>query len=72
VNMPPPPQDTTAPDTTIDSGHSGTTKQNNATFNFFSSEACSTFECSLASATFSACSLPKSTRVWATAPTPSL
>ena len=57
--MPPPPQDTTAPDTTIDSGSSGTTKQNNATFYFSSSEACSTFECSLDSATFSACSLPK-------------
>jgi hypothetical protein len=37
----------------------GTTKQNNATFYFSSSEACSTFECSLDSATFSACSLPK-------------
>jgi len=57
--MPPPPQDATAPYTTIDSGLSGTTKQNNAAFYFSSYEAGSTFECSLDSETFSACSSPK-------------
>jgi hypothetical protein len=47
------------PETTIDSGPSGTVKQNNATFYFFSSEAGSTFGCSPDSVTFSACSSPK-------------
>ena len=56
---PPPPLDTTPPETTIDSGPSGTIKQNNATFSFSSSEANSTFECKLDSADFSACSSPK-------------
>jgi Bacterial Ig-like domain len=55
----PPPQDTTPPVTTIDSGPSGTIKQNNATFTFSSSEANSTFECSLDNGAFSACSSPK-------------
>ena len=55
----PPPQDTTPPETTIDSGPSGTIKQNNATFTFSSSEANSTFECSLDNGAFSACSSPK-------------
>jgi hypothetical protein len=59
VNVPPPPQDTTPPETTIDSGPSGTVKQNSATFYFSSSEAGSTFECKLDSAAFSACSSPK-------------
>jgi hypothetical protein len=59
VNVPPPPQDTTPPDTIVDSGPSGTIKQNSATFTFSSSEAGSTFECSLDSAAFSACSSPK-------------
>ena len=59
VDVPPPPQDTTPPETTIDSGPSGTIKQNSATFTFSSSEAGSTFECKLDSASFSACSTPK-------------
>jgi hypothetical protein len=59
VDVPPPPQDTTAPETTIDSGPSGTIKLNKATFSFSSSEANSTFECKLDSAAFSACSSPK-------------
>jgi hypothetical protein len=59
VDVPPPPQDTTAPETTIDSGPSGTIKQNSATFTFSSSEAGSSFECKLDSAAFSACSSPK-------------
>ena len=58
MNVPRPPQDTTPPETTIDSGPSGTIKQNNASFTF-SSEAGSTFECSLDSVTFRACSSPK-------------
>jgi len=56
---PPPPPDTTAPETSIDSGPSGTVKQDSATFSFSSSEANSTFECKLDSAGFSACSSPK-------------
>ena len=56
---PPPPTDSTAPETTIDSGPSGTVKQNSASFSFSSSEANSTFECKLDSAGFSACSSPK-------------
>ena len=59
VDVPPPPQDTTPPETTIDSGPSGTIKQNSATFAFSSTEAGSTFECKLDSAAFSACSSPK-------------
>jgi acid phosphatase type 7 len=55
----PPPLDTTPPETTIDSGPSGTVKQNNATFYFSSNEANATFECKLDGATFSACSSPK-------------
>jgi hypothetical protein len=57
--VPPPPQDTTPPETTIDSGPSGTIKQNSATFAFSSSEASSTFQCKLDSAAFGACSSPK-------------
>jgi hypothetical protein len=56
---PQPPPDTTAPETSIDSGSSGTVKQDSATFSFSSSEANSTFQCKLDSAAFSACSLPK-------------
>jgi acid phosphatase type 7 len=54
--------DTTSPDTTIDSGPSGTVNTRSATFTFSSSEAGSTFECSLDNAgiaAFSACSSPK-------------
>lgn len=54
--------DTTPPDTTIDSGPSGTVNTRSATFTFSSSEAGSTFECSLDNAdiaAFSACSSPK-------------
>jgi hypothetical protein len=57
--VPPPPQDTTPPNTIIDSGPSGTIKQNSATFTFSSSEGSSTFQCKLDSAAFSACSTPK-------------
>ena len=50
--------DTTEPETTIDSGPSGTVKQKDASFTFSSSEPSSTFECSLDSADFRTCSSP--------------
>jgi hypothetical protein len=50
--------DTTPPETTIDSGPSGTVKSRDATFTFSSSEAGSTFVCSLDSGAFSPCSSP--------------
>src|SRR5829696_99740 len=53
------PPDTTAPETTINDGPSGTVKQNNATFYFSSNEANSTFECKLDGGAFGACSSPK-------------
>ena len=59
VDAPPPPQDTTAPETTIDSGPSGTVRKKSATFTFSSSEANSAFECKLDDAAFGACSSPK-------------
>src|SRR5215210_6490898 len=59
VSTVPPPQDTTPPETTIDSGPSGTVKQNNASFTFSSNEANSTFECKLDGGAFGACSSPK-------------
>jgi hypothetical protein len=46
-----PPADTTPPDTTIDSGPSGTVKSREATFFFSSSEPKSTFQCKLDAAT---------------------
>jgi hypothetical protein len=54
-----PPPDTTPPDTTIVDGPSGTTTSTSATFTFSSSEAGSTFECSLDGGIFSTCSSPK-------------
>ena len=59
VDVPPPP-DTTAPETTIDSGPSGTVSTSSADFAFSSSEPYSTFECSLDSAAYTACTSPKS------------
>jgi hypothetical protein len=59
VSTAPPPQDTTPPETTIDSGPSGTVKQNTASFTFSSNEANSTFECQLDGGAFGACSSPK-------------
>ena len=50
--------DTTAPDTTITGGPSGTVASTTATFSFASSEAGSTFACSLDGAGATACSSP--------------
>jgi hypothetical protein len=55
-----PPADTTAPDTTIASGPSGTTTSTAASFGFSSTESGSTFQCSLDSGSWGACSSPKS------------
>jgi hypothetical protein len=55
-----PPADTTAPETTINSGPSGTTTATTASFGFSSSESGSTYECSLDSSAWSACTSPKS------------
>jgi subtilisin family serine protease len=53
------PADTTAPETMIDSGPSGTVSSASATFVFSSDEPGSTFECSLDGALFSTCSSPQ-------------
>jgi hypothetical protein len=50
--------DTTAPDTTITSGPSGTVTTASATFAFTSTETGSTFGCSLDGAPFTSCSSP--------------
>jgi hypothetical protein len=55
-----PPVDITAPETAIDSGPSGTVSSTSASFAFSSSEASSTFECSLDGGPFEACASPKS------------
>jgi hypothetical protein len=55
----PPPSDTTAPETTIDSGPSGTVSSASASFGFSSSETGSTFQCSLDGAAFASCASPK-------------
>jgi hypothetical protein len=55
-----PPADTTAPDTSIDSAPLGTTTSTNADFGFSSSESGSTFQCSLDSGAWAACTSPKS------------
>jgi dipeptidyl aminopeptidase/acylaminoacyl peptidase len=52
------PGDSTAPETTIDSGPSGTIGTSSATFTFSSNELASTFECSLDGAGFEPCSSP--------------
>jgi large repetitive protein len=50
--------DTTAPETTITSGLSGTVNSKSASFSFTSSEQGSRFECSLDTAAFKACTSP--------------
>jgi ABC-type transport system substrate-binding protein len=56
--------DTTAPETTIDSGPTGTT-DTTPTFSFSASEAGASFQCSLDGAAFAACSSPYTTAVLA-------
>ncbi len=56
---PAPPPDTTAPQTTIGSGPSGTTTSTSASFQFTSSESDSSFECRLDSGSWTSCSSPK-------------
>ncbi|WP_228559412.1 MULTISPECIES: Ig-like domain-containing protein [Myxococcus] len=51
--------DTTAPDTTIVSGPSGTTTSSSATFDFSSNESPVTYQCSLDGAPFVACTDPQ-------------
>jgi hypothetical protein len=58
VDVPEP--DTTAPNTSIGSGPSGTSTSTSASFSFSSSEAGSSFECRLDSASWASCSSPKS------------
>ena len=57
----PPPADTTAPNTTITSGPTGTTTDNTPTFAFTSSESGSTFQCRLDSGAWAACTSPWTT-----------
>ena len=52
--------DTTAPDTTITAGPTGSVSTTDAMFAFTSTRAQSTFECSLDGAAFSACNAPAS------------
>ena len=54
-----PPADTTAPDTSISSGPSGTTTSTSASVAFSSSEGGSTFRCSLDSGAWGACASPE-------------
>jgi hypothetical protein len=51
--------DTVAPTTTINSGPSGPTQQNSASFGFSSSEGGSSFECRLDAGAYGACTSPK-------------
>jgi hypothetical protein len=52
--------DTTPPETTIDSGPSGTVDQASASFGFSSSESNSTFECKLDTGAWESCPSPQS------------
>jgi hypothetical protein len=54
-----PPADTTAPDTTIGSGPTGTTSTSSASFSLTASESGSTFECKLDTGAYAGCTSPK-------------
>jgi RTX calcium-binding nonapeptide repeat (4 copies) len=54
-------QDTTPPDTIIDSGPTGTTNDPTPTFAFHSTEAGSTFQCKVDGGAYAACTSPKTT-----------
>jgi PKD domain/Bacterial Ig-like domain len=56
-----PPADTTAPNTTIDSGPSGTTNDSTPTSTFSSSESGSTFQCQVDSGAWAGCASPWTT-----------
>jgi hypothetical protein len=58
---PPPPSDTTAPDTTITSGPTGATSDNTPAFAFTASEANSVFECRVDSGSWADCTSPWTT-----------
>jgi chitodextrinase len=60
VTVTTPAVDTTAPETTITAGPSGTVTETGASFEFASSESGSRFECSLDGASFDACATPTS------------
>jgi hypothetical protein len=57
----PPPPDTTAPDTTITSGPTGTTNDSTPTFAFTATEANSVFECRVDSGAWADCTSPWTT-----------
>jgi len=59
-DAPPPAADKTAPQTTLTSGPSGTTRSRASSFAFSSNEPGSRFQCSLDGAPWSACASPKS------------
>jgi Bacterial TSP3 repeat/Right handed beta helix region len=54
------PPDTTAPDTTIDTGPTGSTTSTSASFGFSANEGGSSFECKLDGGTWAGCTSPKS------------
>ena len=60
-STPPPPTDTTAPDTTITSGPTGTSNDSTPTFAFTATEANSVFECRVDSGAWADCTSPWTT-----------